>query len=360
MRWPLACMLSGVGALRCGVRSAARWRVAAPSATALSATTTLSAFEDISDKYDALLLDQFGVVHGGAAAYDGSAELVSALQKRGKRLVVLSNSSKRRRDTVERLQAMGCGMCTYLDQANVVEGIPAISVFTSGDLVHDSLLALASPSDPSLFDSFLPRGANRVFCFGNGDDDEFYLRSCGAVPTRIEDADYVLARGLFATLGGDVAPLDFEADGECDELLRAAAARDLPMIVANPDLVRPDGGNSPMPGRLMARYRDHFGGRVFPVGKPHADIYKAALNRGLAGVDRSRVCAVGDSMLHDVAGAAAAGVDSCFVASGIHALELGVAPGGTENVDAATLATFLESFPAQPMYAVPGFSLRKE
>ena len=94
------------------------------------------------------------------------------------------------------------------------------------------------------------------------------------------------------------------------------------------------------------------------VGKPHAAIYERALGAlERAGVDRARVAAVGDSMHHDVAGAAAAGVDSVLVAGGVHAAELGVAQGAHEAVDADRLAAFLADFDAQPTHVVPGFTL---
>ena len=50
-------------------------------------------------------------------------------------------------------------------------------------------------------------------------------------------------------------------------------------------------------------------------GKPHPAAFEAAL--ASLGVPPSRVLHVGDSLLHDVAGAHAAGVDSLFVAGGI-------------------------------------------
>lgn len=82
----------------------------------------VSDFSDVVAKYDAFLLDQFGVVHDGKTCYVGSAECMRELQEAGKRIVVLSNSSKRRRDTVHRLQKLKCGMCTFLDLADIVPG----------------------------------------------------------------------------------------------------------------------------------------------------------------------------------------------------------------------------------------------
>lgn len=54
--------------------------------------------------------------------YAGSAECVRHLQKAGKRVVVLSNSSKRRQDTIERLHRLKCGVCTDLNVDDITAG----------------------------------------------------------------------------------------------------------------------------------------------------------------------------------------------------------------------------------------------
>ena len=80
----------------------------------------------------------------------------------------------------------------------------------------------------------------------------------------------------------------------------------LPLLVANPDLVRPDGKDSPMPGRLAQRYEAMGAKDIRLVGKPHPLIYEACRAKvdaaGLA--SGARIAAVGDSLHHDVLGAA--------------------------------------------------------
>ncbi|GFR42665.1 hypothetical protein Agub_g3602, partial [Astrephomene gubernaculifera] len=100
-----------------------------------------------------------------------------------------------------------------------------------------------------------------------------------------------------------------------------------PLIVANPDVVTVDGSQLvPMPGSLAAVYGG-AGGRVVLMGKPAALIYSAA---GAAlGLGPGELLAVGDSLEHDIAGAAAAGIDSLLIAGGIHAGEL--LPGSTHG-----------------------------
>jgi ribonucleotide monophosphatase NagD (HAD superfamily) len=59
-------------------------------------------------------------------------------------------------------------------------------------------------------------------------------------------------------------------------------------------------------------------------GKPDPAIYAPTL--ALLGTEKSRTLAVGDSLRTDMAGAKAAGIDACWVLSGIHALHPGDAP----------------------------------
>ena len=47
----------------------------------------------------------------------------------------------------------------------------------------------------------------------------------------------------------------------------------LPMIVSNPDIVRPGYDNDPMPGLLGQAY-ERKGGRVIYVGKPYPLVYE--------------------------------------------------------------------------------------
>jgi ribonucleotide monophosphatase NagD (HAD superfamily) len=71
-----------------------------------------------------------------------------------------------------------------------------------------------------------------------------------------------------------------------------------------------------MPGSL-ARYYAAQGGEVRVMGKPSTVIYQMALDE--MQLAAHEVVAIGDSMEHDIAGAAAMGIDAVFVAGGIHA-----------------------------------------
>ena len=55
-------------------------------------------------KHTTFLLDMWGVMHDGSKPYEGVLETVQQLKREGKKLVILSNSSKRREDSENMLR----------------------------------------------------------------------------------------------------------------------------------------------------------------------------------------------------------------------------------------------------------------
>eukprot|EP00644_Phytophthora_capsici_P001082 jgi/Phyca11/9987/fgenesh1_pm.PHYCAscaffold_43_\ len=85
---------------------------------------------------------------------------------------------------------------------------------------------------------------------------------------------------------------------------------------------------------LPTNYRhtgEEMGGEVIYFGKPMKEHFEVCLR--LANVeDKSKVVHIGDSLHHDIQGAKNTGVDSIFIAGGVHAKELNVnAWGNTEE-----------------------------
>jgi ribonucleotide monophosphatase NagD (HAD superfamily) len=96
----------------------------------------------------------------------------------------------------------------------------------------------------------------------------------------------------------------------------------------------------------LAEWYENEGGTVRWHGKPHRSVYDSCL--ALLGItDRSRVLAVGDSIRTDIAGAAAADLDSLFIIGGIHAKEFGAAKG--DAPDHARVEAALAAGPYQPV-----------
>jgi HAD superfamily hydrolase (TIGR01459 family) len=263
--------------------------VQAPSPLAPAARWVggLSEWLDSGARVDGWVVDQFGVLHDGRQAYPGAADALRRLVARGDPVIVLSNSGKRNAPNRERLAARGFGPDCVT------------TLLTSGELTHQ---LLAERHDPY----FAALGARCWLVSNDGDTGVLD----GLPIERVDSAaraDFLVFAGVAGAHDLDV----FDAD------LCAAAARRLPAICANPDLQRLDGGDLvPSSGALALRY-EALGGAVRWIGKPHPDVY-AACRRVLAAAGRHAPAMIGDSLLHDVAGAQAAGWASVLVAGGLH------------------------------------------
>jgi ribonucleotide monophosphatase NagD (HAD superfamily) len=96
-----------------------------------------------------------------------------------------------------------------------------------------------------------------------------------------------------------------------------------------------------------------------PRRKPRKEQFLACAQALGCHEDLSRVAHVGDSLHHDVAGAAGAGIASIFVASGIHASDLGIVSYGQVPSRSRLEALFRREMADAlvPTHVVSSFSL---
>ena len=298
-----------------------------------SPPTIVSGLASIASRYDAIFLDQFGVMHDGQRPLPGAVECYSALAALDKALVVLSNTSRRRGFAIKKIPKLG------FDETSLTGFI------TSGEAAWDHMAECH-------------RG-QKMLWLSWADDfqawDPTYLDGLEVTLADAETADFVLLQGSHCIRTGSDGPpassgifATGEPSAELIANLRTCAARGLKLVVANPDftVTLPDGTRGYMPGCIAQLYEDILesmppttpctpAGSLVYFGKPYPSAFEAALQLLGPGVDPSRVLHVGDSLLHDVAGANAAGIHSLFVAGGIHADELGVAETGACAVQPA-------------------------
>ncbi|HYD71468.1 TIGR01459 family HAD-type hydrolase [Azospirillum sp.] len=281
----------------------------------------LTGLSSVVDRYDGLILDLWGVIHDGEKAYPGVPEALERLNAAGKVLCLLSNAPRRPDGVIRKLEGMGIGRDRYAH------------VMTSGEATYEALRDRDDPWHAAL--------GRRLYHIGpDRDIDVFDGLDYTVVPTP-EEADFVVNTGI----------VDFsETMADYEPQLAACAARKLPMVCANPDLIVMVGdGMVICAGTLAARYEE-LGGAVFYHGKPHAPVYERCLR--LMGIsDHARILAVGDSLRTDVAGANAAGIDVALVTGGIHREELGGAWG--EHPDPDSLAAAIEASGHVPTWAIP-------
>ena len=278
----------------------------------------------VADRYAGFVLDQGGVLHDGRAPYPGVLEALAELKRRGKRLVLLSNSG--RRVEFSRRHLSHIGFQVEMFDAIVTSGETAWEILRDGHV---------APFD---------RLGRRCFLITRDGDREVVADTGVVIVETIEAADFLFLAGVDSpTLGLD----DYRPT------LAAAAARDLPCLCSNPDLHAPTGGGLVLaPGGLAAVYED-LGGEVLYVGKPHAPIYDACFV-ALRGLGRDEIVAIGDSLDHDIRGANAAGIDSVLIAGGLHAADFPVA--ASLEARRATLGELALRHRAQARWVAPRFA----
>ncbi|MBV8472079.1 MAG: TIGR01459 family HAD-type hydrolase [Hyphomicrobiales bacterium] len=250
----------------------------------------------IADRYDVVLCDIWGVLHNGRESFRPASDALVAFRKRGGAVVLVSNAP--RPSPPIREQVIGLGVSPDAFDAVVTSGDVTIGLIAERGAapVHH----IGPARDLSLFDAAAELGGARP----------------RLVPA--EQASYILCTGLFDD--------EVETPDHYAAALSAFAARRLPFVCANPDLIVHRGKDLIYCAGALAQAYETLGGEVVYAGKPHAPIYQAALAAAAAArgapVERPRVLAIGDAMRTDVAGAAGQGLDALFVTSGIHREDL--------------------------------------
>lgn len=255
-----------------------------------AATTALSGFSEIAERFDLCLCDVWGVVHNGVAAHRGAVEALLAMRERGISVVLVTNAPRPRELIAAQLARFSVPEAAW------------DAIVTSGDVCRALIRA---------------RAGQPMYRLGP-DRDLPLIAGLDAPEVGPEEAAYVLCTGLFDD--------ETETAASYADLLAGFARRRLTMICANPDLVVERGGHIvPCAGSVALAYEE-LGGQVVYAGKPHKPIYEAALGiaeekRGVA-IARDRICAVGDAIRTDIAGAQAFGAAGIMVLAGIHAQDL--------------------------------------
>ncbi len=259
--------------------------------------------EFLMARYEALLLDAYGVLVSFEGALPGAGACIERLNRADKAYFLVSNTAARSPEhAAVRYRRFG------LD-------IPPERILTSGMLLgpHFAAHGLAG---------------RRVLVFGP-DDSMAYVAEAGGLPVApgqdyeavvlADQAVFNLADALDWLLSTLFAKLD---GGEA-----------VPLILPNPDLVYPTGrGWAITAGSLAvmieAALAQRYPGPDCPgftrLGKPHSALFDLAVQR--AGT--RNVVMIGDQLETDIQGANDFGIDSAFVPGGVLAHGSVLPPSG--------------------------------
>ena len=237
----------------------------------------------LADRYDAFILDGYGVINVGPEPIPGIGDTIRTLRAAGREVMVLTNGAGRpSRVTARRYAGWGLDM-------------PERLVVSSRDALEASLAMRPRP------------GLWGVMALPDSE-----LETLPVETALLEDDEAVYRRVdgfIFIRSGGW---------GTARHLLLAQALRESPrpVLVANPDVSAPYPGRrlSAEPGYWALRIEAETGVRCAPYGKPFAPAFELALSRlGAAGARRERVAMVGDGLHTDILGGLAAGLGTVLV-----------------------------------------------
>jgi HAD superfamily hydrolase (TIGR01450 family) len=249
--------------------------------------------DKLIEKYPVLLLDAYGVLVHSSGALPGAARLMETLNHQKKPYYLLTNDASKLPATSARLfQDFG------LD-------ITPDRIITSGSL---------------LTDYFARRQLGGKHCVVLGPEDSIrYVELAGGV--------VVEPTGPFEVLViGDESGYPFleTIDTVLSGLLNIVErGTGIHLLLPNPDLIYPKAGNGfgiasgsialMLEAALQQRYPLRPELKFVRLGKPHAAIFEAALNRS----GTRDMVMIGDQLETDILGALSFGLDSVLIGTGV-------------------------------------------
>lgn len=280
----------------------------------------IESIRDVSEGRRVWFVDIWGVMHNGRDAFPDASAATRAFREQGGVVILLSNSPRPSPDLQAQLRIIGVPDDAY--DATV----------SSGDLTRHELGK--------------HKGA-RVFHLGPERDLPIFHQA-DVTLTGPEEAELIVCSGLFDD--------QVETPEDYVDLLTSLAARDVPMICANPDHKVESGHRLIYCAGALAAAYESLGGNVVYAGKPHQPVYDLAFETAskIAGgrgetISKSDVLAIGDGAKTDIIGAGAFGVPSVFVASKLHAPDESVG-----LLDAEHLEGLFAEEPSPPIAATHG------
>ena len=241
----------------------------------------LNNLSEIRDFYDVFLIDLWGVIHNGVAAFENVIPVLNNLKQNNKMVFFITNAPRRSFIISQQLEGFGIKQDFYE------------KIVSSGELTWLSI------------------------------KEKYQKKNCLMIgPPR----DYHLVEGLDVTIVDKDSDVDIIlntgpwGDDDClenyTELLDSLARKHSHMICSNPDKIVVRGENFMICAGLLAEYYEKIGGKVEYYGKPYKQIYEHCFN--FFEKKSSKVLVIGDSLENDIKGANNLNFDSLLITDGIH------------------------------------------
>jgi 4-nitrophenyl phosphatase len=285
------------------------------------------------DRYAGVLLDAYGVLIDASGPLPGARELIVELDRRGLPWAVVTNDASRSPTTYA---AKFSAMDLPITGARVVTSGSLIPGYFAAHGLAGARTAVLGTDDSR---AYVVAGGGVVVELAPGmeidalavcDDDGFpFLRgielALSAVVRAVERtaSPFGAAAGAGQALAVERTASPFGAAAGAGQALAVGAGRRPALILPNPDLVYPKGGNEyGFTAGAMAMLIEAALARRFPtlaaelrfvhLGKPSPLIFEAAARH--VGIAHERLVMIGDQLDTDVRGARAAGIDVALLA----------------------------------------------
>jgi HAD superfamily hydrolase (TIGR01459 family) len=239
----------------------------------------------ITSRYEACVVDLWGVVHDGTTLYPHARETLLALKQAGLKIILLSNAPRRASKVRAVLQGLG-----------IEDGLYD-ALLTSGEVAYEALKA-----NPRWL-------GTRYYYLGPGKDEDILAGLAGYEEVQNPaDADFILNTGF---------EYDFQPESEIVPTLEKLTAHRLPLLCVNPDreVVKLDGTQMLCAGVVAEKYLEARG-EVHFIGKPHPRVYESAIAQA-GNIDPARILAIGDTPHTDILGGLNAGMDAWLITGGV-------------------------------------------
>lgn len=240
----------------------------------------------IINRYDAFLIDQFGVLIDGEQTYPGAIDALKHIAQSGKPVVILSNSGKRAEPNCNRLTSFG------FDRQHFV------TVVTSGEIAYHSIknqLGITIKNDARVMVLARPGETSPILDLDLTETNNPRMADILLIVSRdigMNRKDYIKLWTEFNATGGKCYCL-------------------------NPDLNMLTPKGITFSAGTIANLFEQRGGDIIWYGKPYQDIYADAL-RFFNNIPRDDILCIGDSIHHDIIGGHAAGLATALVRQGVH------------------------------------------
>ena len=246
---------------------------------------------NLLSEVDALLLDAYGVLWSGEGVFPGVLPFLEECHRLGKRIVIVSNTTRRCEPEEARYAKHGLLKKDHYDE-----------LVTSGEV-----LAQAWQDQGSLGRAYVLFGDHPQF--GGMHRGLFAGQNIEEVATP-EEADWFYL-SIPHHMGADTTTLE-----PLLTQIREWSSLGKPVVVGNPDCYAPEGSPPRWVVRqgLVAQEMERLGVSVEWAGKPAPRIFQYALALPcLEGIAHDRIVMIGDTPDTDIRGASGVGLKSALV-----------------------------------------------